>query len=163
MKKLVLIFCLVMLPLTLASDTQHRFKVYVDVSGDDKQVVNTIESHLKRELRLLGDVDIVGKDDDWEYIIGIFVLEIKWKDGTTTGSFAIAIYDAIRLPKYMYKDPKDYESWKAILNVEPSVAYYPKERLHEYCINKAGAFNNGISRFGLGIFHFFRFHRSYFR
>ena len=74
MKKLVLIFCLVMLPLTLASDTQHRFKVYVDVGGDDQEAVNTIEIHLKRELRLLGDVDIVGKaDDDWRYIIEVFI------------------------------------------------------------------------------------------
>ena len=30
-----------LLPLTLASDTQHRFKVYVRVFGDDGQAVRT--------------------------------------------------------------------------------------------------------------------------
>ncbi len=141
MKKLVLIFCLVMLPLTLASDTQHRFKVYVAVSGDDEQSVNTIESHLKRELRLLGDVDVVGKTDDWGEILYIYVMAMEWKDGTKTGSFAIATYTATRLPKDMYKNPESYKFFQATSVGKLGVAYYPRDSLHEFCINHVGHFD----------------------
>lgn len=60
--KFFVAFLMILLPLTLASEAQHRFKVYVKVGDDghNKHAVNTIESHLKRELRLLGDVNIVG-------------------------------------------------------------------------------------------------------
>ena len=67
------------LQLTFASDTQHRFRVFVSVGGDDEQSVNTIETYLKRELRLLGDVDIVGRDDDCEYIIQVFCMALVRK------------------------------------------------------------------------------------
>ena len=37
--------------------------------GKDNYAVNIVESYLKRELRLLGDIDVVGEDDDWEYLL----------------------------------------------------------------------------------------------
>lgn len=92
------------LPLTLASETQHRFKVYVRVDRDDRQAVNTIESHLKGELRLLRDVDIVGERDNWEYIIENFVLTLEFEDGRKTGYFAIATHYAIRLVERIKAD-----------------------------------------------------------
>ena len=51
--KFFVAFLVMLLPLTLASETQHRLKVYVKVAGagDNKHAVNTVESHLKRELR----------------------------------------------------------------------------------------------------------------
>ena len=48
--------------------------------GEDKQA-STIESHLNRELRLLGDVDVVGEDEDWELILDVISMAIKYKDG----------------------------------------------------------------------------------
>ena len=97
MKKLMLIVCLFIIPLTLASDTQHRFKVYVSVGGDDDQTVNIIDSHLKRELRLLGDVDIVGYYDGWKYIIAVSVKELETADGRKLGKHVIADYSGNRL------------------------------------------------------------------
>ena len=139
MRNLICMLLVVFVPLTLASDTQHRFKVYVKVGGEDaKQAVNTIENHLKRELRLLGDVDVVGEDDNWEYIINIMVLSIKWKDGTKTGLYAISTYDANRLPRFVYKDAADYKARQATWVGTLGTAYYPEDRLSEFCINHVG-------------------------
>lgn len=46
-------FLVMFLPLALVSETQHQFKVCVKVEDDgyNKHAVNTVESHLKRELR----------------------------------------------------------------------------------------------------------------
>ncbi len=53
MRNLISVILMVFLPLTLASDTQHRFKVYVSVDGDDETTTGLLTSHLKRELRAL--------------------------------------------------------------------------------------------------------------
>lgn len=147
MKNLICVLLVVLVPLTLASDTQHRFKVYVKVeeADDSRQAVNTIESHLKRELRLLGDVDVVGEDDNWEYIIHIFVMSGNWKDGTKTGSYAISTYWALRLPRFVYKDPADYKTWRGIWDRILGVAVWPEDNLSEFCINYIGSFD----KFGL--------------
>ena len=109
MKKLVQLLCLFTLPLTLASDTQHRFKVYVTVSGDDINATNFIENHLKRELRILGDVDIVGVHDNWGYIIDFNVMSIDLTDGRKSGNFAISSYHASRLGEHLFKNSRDYD------------------------------------------------------
>lgn len=141
MRNLICVILIVLVPLTLASNTQHRFKVYVRVSGyDSRQAVNTIESHLKRELRLLGDVDVVGEDDNWEYIIYIFVMSRDWKDGTKTGWYIIGTYEAARLARFVYEDPAYYKSSQATLGGILGAAHYSKEKLSEFCINHVGKF-----------------------
>jgi hypothetical protein len=111
--------------------------VYVGVKGNDEQAVNTIESHLKRELRLLGDVDIVRENDDWEYLIAIDVSELKLKDGTETQVYAIGTYHANRLEK---EYTVLFNFLKPTYNGILGSAYYPRENLHEFCINVAGKF-----------------------
>ena len=146
MKKFVTLFCILMIPLTLASDTQHRFKVYVFVIGTDEaeQAINTVESHLKRELRLLGDVDVVGKDDNWEFICEILIMTLKFKDGRQTGSFAIGGYHAHRLGAYFYKNPKDYQIMQATWGGVLRTAYYPREALPEFCIQNVNSFDKNL-------------------
>ena len=129
------------LQLTLASDTQHRFRVYVDISGDDEQAVNAIETYLKRELRLIDDVDVVSEDDDWKYIVNVFVMALLRKDGTKTGNFVIASYKAIRLEKDAYRNPETAEILKPTFDGTLSAAYFSRENLHEYCIRHVGAFD----------------------
>ena len=150
MKKLVLIFCLVMLPLTLASDTQHRFKVYVEVNGDNEQAVKTIESHVKREFRLLGDVDVVGKNGDWEDILSVFLSETEFINGTKTGMFMISYYTAAKFPKD-FIDTTDnrwaiafYTLSKPVIDVSLGLANYPRERLSEWCINIVNEYDKAI-------------------
>ena len=143
MKKYMTLFCVLMIPLTLASDTQHRFKVHVLVGSDksDKQAVNTIESHLKRELRLLGDVDITRADDDWEFIVYIFVMSMEFKDGRKTGHMTISTYEAYRLGVFHYDDPTSYKMMKATWGGTLGAAYYPREDLPKFCINYVNGFD----------------------
>lgn len=131
------------LQLTLASDTQYRFRVFVNVGGDDEQAVNTIETYLKRELRLLGDVDIVAVDGDWEYIIQVYCMALERRiDGTKTGEFAIAAYTAMRLGKWVYSAPANYEAYRSILPGQLLAGYYPtRENLPQYCIEVVGLFD----------------------
>ena len=51
MRNLISVMLIVFLPLALASETQHRFKVYVIVDGDDEPTTSLLTSHLKKELR----------------------------------------------------------------------------------------------------------------
>ena len=145
MKKCVILFCVLIIPLTLASDTQHRFRVYVDVGGGDDQAVSTIESHLKRELRLLGDVDVVGEDEGWKYIMRVKSLAMEYKDGRKSGYFAIAESSGWRFHQVSpdYRDPPSRLWIPTILN-ELSAAYYPREALPEYCINYVNLFDKDL-------------------
>lgn len=146
MKRFFTVFLIFLIPLTLASDTQRRFKVYVTVEGEEntRQAVNTIENHLKRELRLLGDVDVVGKDDNWEYIIEILVSSIEWKDRTQTGWYAISTYNATRLPRFTYTDPANYTALQATWGGILGTAYYSDDTLSKFCINHVGGFDKTI-------------------
>ena len=141
--KFFVTFLVMLLPLTLASETQHRYKVYVDVTGDEhnKHAVNTVESHLKRELRLLGDVDIVGENDSWAYIIEMFVLTMTSKDGRKTENFAIATRWAERLIEDVYKYPTAYKTIQATCFGTLGAAYYSGENLPRFCVNYVNDFD----------------------
>lgn len=144
--KFFVAFLVILLPLTLASETQDRFLVYVKVGGDEhnKHAVNTVDSHLKRELRLLGDVDIVGESDNWEYIIEVVMLTLKLKDGRETGNFAIATRHAIRLNDFYYKYPKQYKTMPATFGGILGAAYYSRESLPHFCVNHVNSFDKNI-------------------
>lgn len=152
MKKLVLLCCIFLIPLTLASETQHRFKVSVRVDGGDEQAVNTIESHLKRELRLLGDVDIVRRFDDWEHIIEIYVMTIQFKNGTETGHYAISTYTATRVKEDRFKDSDTYKVYRPTFNGVLGTAHYTRNSLHEFCINLVGDFDKDTLELYRGIY-----------
>jgi hypothetical protein len=108
MKRFFAVFLICLIPLTLASDTQHRFKVCVNVEAedDDKMEGQIIGSHLKRELRALGDVDIVMADDDWEFRILVKALGHERVDGGKTPHMSIATAFHNRVPTFLLV--KDY-------------------------------------------------------
>ena len=56
----------------------HKFRVYVGVSCDDENTKTLIQSKIKRELRSLGDVFIVGSDDA-RYILAIVAVELRYE------------------------------------------------------------------------------------
>ena len=150
MRNLICVMLVVLLPLTLASQTQHRFKVYVDVQGDNETTTSLLTSHLKRELRALGDVDIVRYEDDWEFAIRVAYLERETKGGVKTGQLSIADTMDIRIPKFNLKD--NVNDFKVIFfpgNL--GVANWDKDNLQEWCISRAGVFND----------NYLEFHRSY--
>ena len=131
----------VFLPLTLASQTQNRFKVAVYVAqGEDAHITNTLESHLKRELRLLGDVDIVDVDENWQFVLTIQYLECEFMDGTNTGHVAVAYAFNERIPDFYFK-----ALWLEILKRQPvyaelpAVAYYNIDTLDKFCVTTIGS------------------------
>ena len=143
MRNLICIMLVGFLPLTLASQTQKRFRVAVFVvsKDDDAHIKNTLESHIKREFRLLGDVDIVAADAwDWHFILLVNLFEIKYKDGSKTGDVVLADVLNKRVPNSYFKAAHLANLKRPPVYLEvPVVAHYPKDRLGEYCINIVGS------------------------
>ena len=139
MRNLICVMLVVFLPLTLASQTQNRLKVTVYVFGDNAHTNNVLESHLKRELRLLGDVDIVAMDEFWHFALQVSYLENTYKDGTKTGWVTLASVLNERIPDIYFK-----ELWLGVLKRHPVYpgptipAFYPKDDLDEYCVSEIG-------------------------
>ena len=134
MRNLICVILVVFLPLTLAPQTQHRFKVTVHVFGDDTYINNVLESHLKRELRLLGDVDIVAVDALWHFALQVNYIENTYKDGTKSGSLALAHVVNERIPDSYFKTDQLANLLKHPVYLgQPISAFYYKDTLSEYC------------------------------
>lgn len=69
---------------------QHRYKVAVTISSDNEMTKNLVESHIKRELRNLGDVHLTNIEDAL-YVIQVVALPLKSElTGEETGNISIA-------------------------------------------------------------------------
>ena len=68
----------------------QRFQVYVDITADEG-LKPLIESHIKRELRSLQDVDLVYARDEISYEVRIVVVEVETVSGYKTGNVACAV------------------------------------------------------------------------
>lgn len=96
MKRLVLMLCLITL---IAVGMKHayapdkqKFKVCVSITCKDEITKSSFESHIKRNLRALQDVDIVTSKIEATYIIRLSAHEItKGANLAKTGYYAIAI------------------------------------------------------------------------
>lgn len=139
MKNLVCLVFMVLLPLTLASETQHRFKVYVYVGGKDETTTNLISSYLKRELRTLGNVDVIGYLDDWRYRLDVVYVEILTKDGANTGKLAIASMMQKKVEKFYLKD--NFSNIKVVFPGHLGASYWNRDDLQEWCISEVADFN----------------------
>ncbi len=91
----------------------EKFKVAVLVSksNDDtqsqKSLNNLIKSYIKRELRSLGDVEIVDRDLDratFQYVMAISMVEATYKDGSKTGLVAMSVLLLERIPPNRFND-----------------------------------------------------------
>lgn len=83
-----------------APEADKSFQVYVSVTSKDQKAF--IESHIKRELRSLHDVEIASWDTA-EYFLDIVALESEYKSGRKTGDISVAYCWYRRIPL-----PKDY-------------------------------------------------------
>lgn len=139
MKNVIYVLLVICLPLTLASQTQDRFQVNVFVHGNNAHISNVLESHLKRELRLLGDVDIVEKHEDWEFTLVTQYIEITTVDGSKTGHVALTSIFFERIPDY-YFNPDALKILKKlpVYPDTPSIAYCRIDKLDEYCVASVG-------------------------
>ena len=66
-----------------------KFKVHVGVSSEDEHTKSLIQSWIKRDLRSLGDVVIVGFDDS-QWVLAIVAVETTYQaTGRKSGGIAI--------------------------------------------------------------------------
>ena len=145
MKKFVLLVCLFLIPLTLVSETQHRFRVFVDVrsndegEGNDARIRKILETHLKRELLSLGDVDIVEWDEEWHFILDVFFAENKRISGREMGWISIAEGFYQRVPRSYFKADRYSDLLFPPVYLDGlGVAFYKIDRLKAYCVKLVG-------------------------
>ena len=138
MKQLLVISILVFIFIgnSYAPDVR-KFKVCVFVDADKEDRIEqeqmTIESHLKRELRALGNVVIVDKEDDWEFILMINVLGMEYKNGTKSPNVALA-------KSFQKRTAAGFGKKWPLMSVyvsNPYAAYWLKDDLPSYCIQIA--------------------------
>ena len=95
MKKFVLLVSLLLIPLTLASETQRRFRIFVHVfEAKQRDLYDTytrdfLETKLKKEFRSLEDVDIVEVDEykvspNWHFTLQVCYLQHTFTDNSDT-------------------------------------------------------------------------------
>ena len=125
---------------------EQKFKVYVCLNTDDEDKTerDIIESHLKRELRALGDVVIVDEKGDWEWCILITFRGHEYTDGTKSQFCSISSNLFHRVPKSFLKNYNFPNAliFTPVLVIDPTVAVWSKDHLPSYCISKA----NGLHK-----------------
>jgi len=126
-----------------APDIQ-KIKVCVvisDADKEDKAEKDIIESHLKRELRALGNVIIVDEKDDWQFRLLISIFVIKYKDGTKTPNVSIAESLNKRVPKFYFKTYEFDSPNIPVYDFAPSAGYWYRDDLPNFCIIVANRFD----------------------
>lgn len=74
-----------------SQDSTPKFPVYVDITCKDINTKATIQSYIKRELRSLGDVEIVVDKEKGLRVLHIVALEGEYEvSGRKTGGMAVA-------------------------------------------------------------------------
>lgn len=153
MKQRVLLFILVIsvTSFTFISDTntQVTFRICVYVyPDDDTHLDERLESFVRRELRALGDVQLVQKDADWFYLIAYSILEHELKNGTNNGRLSIAKVTLLAATSDSDGyDPKDdplslvFGRSGYLMGLGP--AHWSADNLHEYAIDSVGRFDKG--------------------
>ena len=142
MKKFVLLVCLFLIPLTLVSETQRRFRVFVHVGGkgEDAHIIKILETKLKRELSLLEDVEIVELDEfgitaDWHFALEVCYLPHNLTNHSIKSGFHwhmnfLKGYHSLLFKAGRYPD-RDHPP---VYSHRLGVAYYPREKLDQYCV-----------------------------
>ena len=143
-KVFLILFAVIFTSITLKSDTQvtiapdapFKFKVCVYVKpNDDTNLDSRLEAFLRRELRALGDVDIVQRDSDWHHLLAFDLLEIERKDGTKTDDLSIATAVMTFHPDVAHKTYRFSELGKPALFERVVAAFWGTDNLHEFAIH----------------------------
>ncbi len=127
-----------------------KFKVCVPMTESDSDVEKRLKSFVKRELRALGDVEIVSFiDDDWDFLLQHFVMELERKDGTKTGWLSIAASISKVVPTYHFKKYDYPASFKPVYPPRIGSAYWEADKLLEYAIQDAAKTDEYLAQFRL--------------
>ena len=143
----ILVFLAVFIGNAYAPDEQ-KFKVYVHVSADkeDKAEADIIESHLKRELRALGDVVIVDEEEDWQFRILVSAMNIKLDSIRKTRYISIATHVQIKVPDHLLLI--GYRDLEPVLCLPfLGMAIQERNNLPSWCIQQASEFDKNYLKF----------------
>ena len=154
MKKLLIALTtlILMLPIGNAyAPDEQKFKVCVDMNINPREEYRTqqriIESHLKRELRALGDVEIVDTEDDWQFRIAISAIGTKYKDGRAAPEMVIAKSVQRKVPKFYFRTYDFKAPIIPVYDSGPLAAIWHKDKLLSWCISAADDFNEEHLKF----------------
>ena len=100
-----------------------------------------IESHLKRELRALGDVVIVDQKDDWQFRITVSIVGVNYKDGRKASEVSIARSVNRRVPRFYFNTYEFKSPSIPVYDYGPSAAIWNRDNLHAWCISEANSFD----------------------
>lgn len=107
--------------------------------NDDAQITSDLESNLKREFRLLGNVDIVEFDEFWHFTLYVNFFEIEFKDGRKTGYVALASVFYQKIPHTYFKVDRLADLLREPVYIQaPNPAYYHRDNLDKYCVGTVG-------------------------
>lgn len=131
-----------------APDTE-KFKVcvIVEYEKEDRTEGQIIESHLKKELRALGDVIIVNEKADWQFRVWIATLGLEYKDGTRHASISIASALQLRIPKNEFRFYRYTHPHIPIYAFTPAPSYYLRDNLSEWCVSEANMIDKQLESF----------------
>ena len=125
-----------------AATEKFKVAVIVSKSNDDteseKSLKNLMRSYIKRELRSLGDVEIVDRDLDRatvQYLIRIAMFEEKRTDGSKTGLVAMSYNLLKRIPPNRFNNlwRERYTKFPAFEYPVGGVITIGRARLDEVC------------------------------
>ena len=155
MKKFVLIACLLLIPLTLASETQRRFQIAVGVfkgkhdDVHDAYVKDYLQTRLKKELQGLDDVDTVEINERWHFALVISYFQHTLTEGNQkTGWISIADGFFEQIPPSYFR-PERYPKLRGIpvylgAYTDFGVSLYQRDMLNEYCQKRVQAIDTQI-------------------
>ena len=155
MKKFVLIACLLLIPLTLASETQRRFQIAVAVfkgmhdDVHDAYVKDYLQTRLKKELQGLDAVDIVDINERWHFALVTTYFQHTLTEGNQkTGWISIADVFFEQIPPSFFR-PEKYPKLRGIPvylggYTDVGVSLYQREKLNEYCHDRVQAIETQI-------------------
>ncbi len=122
-----------------------KYKVWINIRAGDEDKIeqDIVESHLKRELRALGNIVIVDINDEWDWNISIVLLGHHLTDGSKTQRMSIGYTYNQRVGGYEFVLNKKFLSLRDIpvYNYDPGVYSWHKDDLPAWCILLANAFD----------------------
>ena len=129
----LLILATVTIPLTFASDTQHRFRFYIEIGSEEPSALELrLKTLLQKELLTLGDVDIVEVNEGWKFTINFNILEHELDNGKKTGQLSIAHYFAKAVPKDDFNTYSYEDGLIPIYATDLGVAHWEADNLQQF-------------------------------
>ena len=124
---------------TTHAQLPQKFKVAVLVDCDNANAKTLMESYIKRELRSLGDVQLVANEWEnalWNNRINVLATESKYEDGRSTGSLALT-YSVYEIVSHTYFNAHSQERYKKFpviyIPTGTMISYWPIDDLDTFC------------------------------